>query len=166
MVILLDADGLIKLSRAGVLEQVAQAFQCIIPDVVYHEAVTKAKERQYRDAEEIERIVQLAIAIRRTATAEVPELGLGAGETAVLALATQHEGEFTIVSDDRRFLAFMARQEIPFLSPADLIAVMARRGILTMDDAREALERLRPSIREAAYIETMQDLESYEERDL
>ena len=162
MVILLDADGLIKLSRAGVLEQVAQAVQCIIPDVVYHEAVTKAKERQYRDAEEIERIMQSAIAIRRTATAEVPELGLGAGETAVLALATQYEGEFTIVSDDRQFLAFLNRQGVPFLMPSALIVVMAQQGFLTNDAAREVLERLRPMVREAAFHLALQELEKGE----
>ena len=162
MVILLDADGLIKLSRAGVLEQVAQAFQCIIPDVVYHEAVTKAKERQYRDAEGIERIVQSAMRIQPTTALDMPELGLDTGETAVLALATQYEGEFTIVSDDRRFLAFLNRQGVPFLMPSALIVVMAQQGFLTNDAAREVLERLRPMVRETAFHLALQELEKGE----
>lgn len=162
MVIVLDADGLIKLSQAGVLEHVAQAFQCVIPDAVYHEAVTKARERQYRDAEEIERVVKSAMTIQPTATLDMPEFGLGAGETAVLALAAQQEGESTIVSDDRRFLAFLNRQGVPFLMPSALIAMMAQQGFLTMSDAREILERLRPLIREAAFQRALQELEKGE----
>lgn len=162
MVIVLDADGLIKLSQAGVLEHVAQAFQCVIPDAVYHEAVTKARERQYRDAEEIERVVKSAMTIQPAATLDMPEFGLGAGETAVLALAAQQEGESTIVSDDRRFLAFLNRQGVPFLMPSALIAMMAQQGFLTMSDAREILERLRPLIREAAFQRALQELEKGE----
>ena len=55
-----------------------------------------------------------------------------------------------------------------FLTPADLLVVMARQGILTKVEAREALERLRPAIRLAAYWDARQDLETegehYEEK--
>ena len=137
----------------------AQAFRCIIPDAVYHEVVTRGKGRLYSDAEEIETIAKEAITVQPTGTLEMPGAGLGTGEMAVLALSTQQHEEVIIVSDDRQFLALLARQRAPFTTPSDLIAAMARHGALTTKEAKRALERLRPLIRETAYHKAIQDLE-------
>ena len=51
---ILDADGLIKLNHAGVLERVAETYSCVIPEAVYDEVVTQGKARRYMDAEAIE----------------------------------------------------------------------------------------------------------------
>lgn len=164
MVILLDADGLIKLNRGRVLERVARVFECVITDVVYHEVVTQGKEQQYPDAAEIERIVETSMAVQSTATLEVPDLSLDPGETSVFGLAVQQTGEYIIVSDDRRFLSLLARQGVPFLVPVDLIVTMIQEGYLTEDEARDALEWMRPLIAETAYYRAMQKLESWEDK--
>ncbi len=65
-----------------------------------------------------------------------------------------------VVSDDRRFLAVLTAQGTLFLTPADLLVVLALRGILTRGEAREALDHLRPMIRLAAYWDARRDLES------
>jgi hypothetical protein len=158
MTLILDTDALIKLFRAGVLEQVARAFNCIIPESVYQEAVIRGKARFYPDAEAIERIVMASVTVEPTSVMGIPELGIGAGETGVLALANQQQEKFATVSDDHRFLAILASQGIEFLTPTALIISMARQGILTLREAREALIRLQPLVRKDAYDQAMQEL--------
>lgn len=162
----MDADGLIKLYRAGVLDHVVRAFACTIPQGVYDEVVTKGKARLHQDAEAIDQIILDTVTILPVPGSRQPELGLGAGELGILSLIPQ-EQDAIVVSDDRRFLALLAAQGTDFLTPADMLVVLARRGILARAGAREALERLRPAIRLAAYWDAMQDLEfggvTYEE---
>ena len=163
MDLILDADGLIKLERAGLLAQVAQAFSCVIPDVVYDEVVTQGKARMYPDAEAIEEVVRQFISVKSQGQPhqnplDEASLRLGAGEKAVLTLYSQ-EQEGVIVSDDRSFLSLLSRHNIPFLVPAALIVVMVRQGKLSYEAAKVALNRLRPWIREAVYHLATQDLE-------
>jgi hypothetical protein len=84
-------------------------------------------------------------------------LGLGAGERAILSLITEWP-DAVVVSDDRRFLTVLAAQRAAFLTPADMLVVLARRGILTKVEAGDALERLRPAIRTKAYWDARMDL--------
>lgn len=154
----MDADGLIKLHRAGVLDHVVRTFACTIPQAVFDEVVTKGKMRLHQDAEAIEGIIADTVTILSVQGRQQPEVGLGAGERGILGLVAQ-EQDAIIVSDDRRFLALLTTEGIEFLTPADMLVVLARRGILTRAEAREALERLRPAIRLAAYWDARQDLE-------
>ena len=158
MALLLDADGLIKLHRAGVLMHVVRAFACSVPLTVYEEVVTRGKARLHQDAEAIESVLADRVTVLAVERHENPEPGLGAGELGILSLLSQERGA-TVVSDDRRFLTALTREGAAFLTPADMIVVLVRRGILTRDEAREALDRLRPMIRVAAYWDARQDLE-------
>lgn len=157
MKLLLDADAIIKLQRSGVLAILVTAFPCTVPLAVYDEVVTRGRTRLYQDAEVIEGIISGTVIIASTPEHRQPELGLGAGEIGILDLLSggQHD---MVVSDDRHFLTVLSMGDIPFLTPADMLVVLARRGYLTEAEAREALERLRPMIRQAAYLETQQDL--------
>ncbi len=166
MRLLLDADGLIKLQRAGVLARVAKVFACTIPQAVYREAVVRGKERFHRDAEDIERIVAETVTVAHTLDNPQSELGLGAGETAILAFLVEQGRDFIVVSDDRRFLSILRGQGIQHITPAHLLVMLAWRGVLTRTEALEALERLRPTIRISTYWSVRQHLEkeqTYEE---
>ncbi|MEK7878728.1 MAG: hypothetical protein AAB285_02615 [candidate division NC10 bacterium] len=157
--LLLDADAVIKLHRSGVLANVVGAFPCTIPQAVYDEVVTRGKARLHLDAEAIQGIIAGAVTIVSTQERRQPELGLGAGEIGILDLLSQGQEDPIVVSDDRRFLTLLSAQGILFLTPADLLVALARRGILAKAVAREALERLSPMIRRAAYLDARQDLE-------
>lgn len=159
MRLLLDADGLIKLHRAGVLAHVVNAFSCAIPQSVFDEVVTKGKQRLHKDAEEIEAIISDRLSILAGQGRRDPELGLGAGELGILSLISDNP-DAIVVSDDRRFLAMLTLQDAKFLTPADILVVLARRGALTRTEAGEALDRLRPAIRAAAYWDARQDLDA------
>ena len=157
MHLLLDADGLIKLHRAGVLGRMVKAFRCTVPEAVYHEVVTRGKERLHQDAEEIEHILGEEVEVVRIEQAH-GEMGLGAGEMAVLTLAVQYQSAI-VVSDDRRFLATLTVRGLRFLTPTDLLVVLASQGILDKEEAKKALERLRPMVRAAAFWQAKDDLE-------
>ncbi len=160
--LLLDADGLIKLFRAGVLAATARAYACLVPEAVYDEAVTEGKARHHPDAEFIEQIVREAMEVKTNPglvrqALEAEEARLGPGERAVLELYSRTEGDI-VVSDDRYFLGLLARRTIPFVVPAALIVLMVRNGALEREEAKAALERLRPSTRESVYREAIQHL--------
>lgn len=155
---LIDSDGLIKLHRAGILAQVVSTFYCAIPQAVFDEVITKGKQRLHQDADEIEAIISDRVSILPAQGRPQPERGLGAGELGILSLMTEDQ-DTVVVSDDRRFLVVLTMQGSEFLTPADVLVVLARRRVLTRDEARDALDRLRPVIRPAAYWETRQDLE-------
>lgn len=157
MKLLLDADGTIKLHRAGVLEQAANVFQCVMPEEVYHEVVVQGREGLHLDAEAIAEIVERAISVRPTPTLEISDPGFGVGEKAVLALFHQGIGE-VVISDDRRFLNLLTREQIPFLVPTDLIVGMTVQGVLSANDATTALEHLRPFVSDEHYRLAVQDL--------
>jgi hypothetical protein len=142
---------------------VVEAFNCIVPLAVYNEVVTAGKVHRYPDAEAIEAALGGKAEIVRAEEGLEPGLGLGVGEMAILSLLPQAR-DAVIVSDDRRFLTVLGAEGISFLTPADLLVVMARRGMLTEIEAREALERLRPAIRTRAYWDTRAELGAPGER--
>lgn len=86
---LLDADGIIKLYRAGILALVVKAFPRTIPQAVYDEVVIKGKVTLHQDAEVIEAIVAGVITILLADKHETQESGLGAGELGILSLLLQ-----------------------------------------------------------------------------
>ena len=153
----MDADGLIKLYRAGVLPHVITEFPSTVPTSVYEEVVIVGKARLHSDAEAIQSIIEGSVTIKATNSPLRPDLGLGAGESAILDLLPA--ADTFVVSDDRRFLTLLAMQATPFLTPAGLLVLLKRQGALTKEQADEALERLRPSIRPAAYWEARQDIQ-------
>jgi hypothetical protein len=162
--VLLDADGLIKLNRAGVLSSVIEAFTCIVPSTVYHEVVTTGKARLHKDAEIIEEIIGNKVSIEPSRGGDAAGMGLGQGELAILNLLPEMP-DAIVVSDDRRFLSVLADQAIRFLTPADVLVVLVHQGALTREAAEDALERLRPVIRTQAYWDARQDLAAKGESD-
>ncbi len=159
MHLVLDADGLIKLHKSGVLTHTVSAFRCTIPRAVYDEVVVRGKAKLHQDAEVIQRTLDGAVAIMSVEGRRRRDFGLGAGELAILEVLGQKR-EAIVVSDDRRFLALLTEQGTPFLTPSDIVVILARLGILKRVEAQEALERLKPAIRAAAYWEARQALES------
>jgi len=144
--LLLDSDALIKLNRAGVLEVILEAFDCVIPAIVYYEVVTEGRARKYADAEVIGHMLSRLSDVVSTLGSEPARRGLGRGELAVLELA-DHDTEATVVSDDRDFLTVLESVNIESLTPATLLVELARARIVSLQRADGALKLLRGSIR-------------------
>jgi predicted nucleic acid-binding protein len=161
----LDSDGLIKLAKAGVLEAVLRAWECVIPQAVYEETVVRGKQAAYPDATEIERVIQAHhIPCKRPAAQPRARAilrgaqSLGAGEKEALHLYFAETAD-VIISDDARFLPLLARAGVPYLPPALALMQLVREGRIDRDGAFAHLERMRPFIRPEVHQRTRDDLE-------
>ncbi len=152
--LILDADALIKLYRAGVLDTLAGSYACSIPSAVYQEAVVNAKGL-YPDAEQIDLIIQAWFQVINPP--EVPlDRHMGFGERQVLALWKPTD---IIISDDGEFLRFLATQSISYLTPAHIILRMVDDEVLDTDTARMAIHLLKPLINPSQYQSAVERLE-------
>jgi len=168
--VVIDSDGLIKLAKAGVLEKVAGAWDFYIPQAVYEETVERGKEEAYPDAEEIERIIQgQGRGHVRPPSREHPRAkgilalagakSLGRGEQETLHLFFAEEAD-VIISDDRAFLAVLERAALPYLPPALALVELARRKGIGIEEAVEALEKMKRLIKAEVYQCAREDLEA------
>ena len=156
MQIVCDADGLIKMQKAGILALLAQEAELIIGEHVFQEAVTDGKQRGYADAAALEQLLE-AHAIRPRpvpahprATALLLPGTLGEGERETLHLYYHAQAD-VILSDDRGFLTLLLAQQIPFFTPAAALVALCTWGALAVPEALTALARLRPLIRREHY---------------
>lgn len=145
----LDADAAIKLAKAEMLELLAESSRCILPQKVYEE-VLKGKEKMYEDAFKTESLVA-ASKIRVAEGGETEETaGLDIGESSALAVFKQEKAD-VIISDDRKFIAKLHTDKIPFMTPPEIIVWLAENGKITSDKGLEALEKIKLEVREEVY---------------
>ncbi len=151
--IVLDADALIKLTHAGILGNIPH--QCFISDAVFEETVTEGKKRLFDDAFEIERQVKNGnidvIKVKRTE--DIP--GLGKGELSSLALFKQIKAD-AIISDDRRFLTTLEMQDIPFITPTQVIVTLSKK--VGKKETVAALDRIKPFVTKESYQDALSAL--------
>ena len=85
----------------------------------------------------------------------------GAGEREALAVYFAAEAD-AVLTDDRAFLGLLAGADppVPALVPDAVIVALAEGCRMTIDEAREALAAIEPSIRRDAYAAAMEDLET------
>ena len=170
MKVVCDADGLIKLAKAGILEAFARRVDLLVAPTVYREAVEEGKARGHPDAWEIEQVLREHGRIlqpprggrTRPQTPEAPAieaLPLGAGERETWVVFVREKAD-AVLSDDRGFLHALEAQGIPYLTPAAALVGLARQGTLSRSEALRALERLRPWIRREQYEAARRDLEA------
>lgn len=146
MKIIMDADCLIKLTKAGLKERVCQAFSICIPSRVKEEVVDNGKAKELPDAV----IIDGNIARDLIEVIAVHESKNVAGEQDAVALF-QSGGFDAIGSDDKQFIRHLKLFGIPYLTPATIIAVMHKQEILKTIDALKGLDELAAHISESEY---------------
>jgi hypothetical protein len=143
MKVIMDADCLIKLTKAGLKEQVCAAWHVVIPLIVRRETVDRAPGLP--DAARIrQNVVDGRIVVEETAS------GGTKGEQAALQLY-QRGGFDAVASDDARFIRQLRGLGIPYAVPAVLVVRLLLDGTLSAVGARKALEALRPHISSDQY---------------
>ena len=134
----MDADCLIKLTKADLKERVCAVCSITIPELVRRETVERAPHLP--DAVRIrENVEKRHIRVREAVGSQVD------GEDAALFLF--RDGGFDVIaSDDARFIRRLRGLGVPFAVPAVIAVLLFRDGALTADQVREALEALRPHV--------------------
>jgi len=142
-----DADGLIKLVKAGIFPI---KHKCMISEQVYAETVIEGKKNLHTDAFKIEQLVcEAAILVKKTRqAAEFPDLGKG--ELSTLDLC-KRENASAIISDDRRFLRLLEEQKIPFIIPTEFIAALVHAKYVPRKAGIEALQKIKEFVKDENY---------------
>lgn len=146
MKIIMDADCLIKLTKAGLKEDVCRAFKVTLPHLVKEEIVDRGKARQLPDALVVERnLSEGMIKVKSDKTIKAT-----AGEKEVLALY-QKGGFDAVGSDDKRFIRQLRLFNVPYITPAVFIALMVKQGTVNIAAALKKLEALSAYISDDEY---------------
>lgn len=150
-----------------------EATGVLVPQAVWEEAVEEGKRRMYEDAQNLERALveggaEVVGSERSQASEELLRRSsayFGAGERAALTLFFARSAD-AILTDDRAFLKLLAEAEpsVPSLVPTAAIVGLAEAGGLSAGAAREALEKIKPSVRGEAYGVAMSELNEIPER--
>ncbi len=138
MKIVMDADCLIKLTKAGLKELVCDMWEVHIPDLVRRET-TRAAPR-LPDAVRIKENIgagRILVASGSTRSRK--------GEEAALALFKAGALE-AIATDDARFIRRLRGLGVPLIVPGVLIVKLCLEGAMTRDGASRALQELAPLI--------------------
>jgi rRNA-processing protein FCF1 len=143
MKVLMDTDCLIKLTKSMLKELVCGNFSVIIPQIVKEEVVDNAKE--HPDAAIIKRNIETGLLTINKMRSSAQK-----GEDAVFAIF--HHGKFDAVcSDDKSFIKRLRLFDIPYITPSVFIAILLKKGKLTIKEANKKLDSLSPFVSEDEY---------------
>ncbi len=167
VILVLDSDGLIKLTKSGILENFLKKFDCNISNEVYEEAVIKGKERLYEDAYEIDGFVSKELLkvkkyrkIKKASEILENKIMLGEGEKSTLHLFFNLNAG-AIITDDQSFLGILEKNRIPFITPSDVITRLNKLKILNKEESLNALENIKPYIKESNYLSAKKRLKKW-----
>lgn len=143
MNVLMDADCLIKFTKAGLKEAVCTHLSVVIPQVVKREVIDLGKN--HPDSMVIKD--NLDKGLLSLSGVEMQDVK---GEEAALAIF-QKGGFDAILSDDKRFVRRLRALDVPYITPAVCIVLLLKQGEITLPDALEKLELLSPLISSDEY---------------
>ena len=139
----MDADCLIKFTKAGLKEAVCTRLSVVIPQVVKREVIDLGKN--HPDSMVIKD--NLDKGLLSLSGVEMQDVK---GEVAALAIF-QKGGFDAILSDDKRFVRRLRALDVPYITPAVCIVILLKQGKFTLPEALEKLELLRPLISSDEY---------------
>lgn len=163
--VIMDADTLIKLNKADVIGVVLNTFNCIIPEVVYKEAIVDGKRRGYEDAADLEAALRnqgkvRAVVHSKDATAILESAtSLGKGEKTCLHLYFETRASI-IATDDWRFIKLLKANAIPFTFSVMIIIDLTRLKRISKSTAHTAMDKISPLIKREWYLEASNILKS------
>lgn len=152
MRILLDADALVKLTKAGIKELVVESFSVSIPEPVRVEVVTEGKRGGHPDAIAVERNVDAGrVRVASVPLEEPPESQLFSGGDRAIVSLSLSKAYAAVVTDDAALLERLKSLGVSATVPAALLLAAGRRRRLASTRVLALLERLRPYISKDEY---------------
>lgn len=142
----MDADCLIKITKAGIKEQICLNFTISIPDPVKKETVDAGKIKGCPDAESIEKNIQesLVTVVPHRSPSSIK------GDHSLIDLYRKG-GYEAIATDDARFIRHLKPLGIPFVLPGLLPYFLFQKGIIARTEAVEWLRKLSSFISDDEY---------------
>lgn len=151
MKVVMDADCLIKLTKAGAKETVISAIEVHIPPLVKREVVDEAKMHGYQDALIIEEnINRKALHVVSHRVKRAPVLSISKGEADVLALY-EHGQYNAIASDDRKFIKRLELAHIPYVTATACLVYLWKTNRFGAAKVLDMLDSLSPFISREEY---------------
>ncbi len=146
MKILMDADCLIKLTKAGLKEGICEQFGVTIPFTVKKEVVDIGKIKGFQDAELVEKNIENRFV---QITGKVSSVHLK-GDQALIETFKREQYDL-IATDDAKLTRLLKSMAIPYILPGLLICFLYQRGIINKATALNWLEKLSDFISEDEY---------------
>jgi rRNA-processing protein FCF1 len=146
MEILMDADCLIKLTKAGLKEFICKEERIVIPGTVKREVVDAGKNKGHPDADLIEENIRHGrIALAKEVTSDHVK-----GDQALVAMFKRGRYK-AVATDDAKLTRILQAAGLPFVLPALLIFSICKKGLIDRTKALKWLEKLSPFISEEEY---------------
>lgn len=141
----MDADCLIKLTKAGLKELVGTHDVIIIPEVVRKEVVEAGKNKGLADAA----LVEKNILAKRVHIAKGSR-SYGTGDEALIE-AFGAGGYNAVATDDRKLIRTLTAANVAFVVPGIILYSLKERGLVHREVALRGLDRLANFISEDEY---------------
>ena len=160
----MDADSLIKLTKAKAKEVILKNIEVYIPPKVVEETVKIPKEEGYPDAFLIEANLKkgLLVVEKIEENEEVEEmvarLRIRGGEADVFRLYKSKEVD-AISSDDGKFLEILDALDIPYLTPSALIVHLFKMNVLSKKGTETYITELKEMISDEEYYLAIREVE-------
>lgn len=146
MKILMDADCLIKITKAGIKEKICRQFEVVIPLTIKEEVVDAGKAKSHPDADLVEKNINAGLIVLESGKSSKRMKGDRA------LLETFKNSQYTaIATDDAKLTRLLRPSGIPFILPALLIFSVWKRGAIDQTTALNWLEKLSAFISEDEY---------------
>jgi hypothetical protein len=149
MKVVMDSDVLIKFAKTGCKEAIVSLLEVSIPMRVYNETVTESKG--CLDANRIqENINNRMIQVQGLPSSDKGELE---------ALKLYKSGGFElIVSDDRKFLNYLDRNGIPYLTSSSMVVYLLYNNKISLEDTIKYIDNLKMYISQRQYLAAMSEV--------
>lgn len=142
MKLLMDADCLIKLTKAGLKELIAEDADISIPETVRREVVDAGKIKGCADSLAVEQNIASQIITVIESSSDYAK-----GDHALVALFRK-ESYDAVATDDAKLSRHLRAHAIPFIFPGLIIHQLKKEGRISETAALWALDQLRPFISE------------------
>ena len=145
MKLLMDADCLIKLTKAGLKDLVGSKDVIFIPEVVQKEVVDAGKAKACADAFVVEKNIETHVVTVAEASSNSRT-----GDEALIA-HFQSKKYDAVATDDARLARLLRVSGIPFILPALIIYHLLQDDMIDRKTALRALKRLAEFISDDEY---------------
>jgi len=136
MKLLMDADCLIKLTKAGLKELVATHDQIAIPEIVRREVVDAGKDKGLADAALVEKNIQAKRI--KIAAGSTPH---GKGDEALIEIFGAGAYD-AVATDDRKLIRVLRAADVAFVVPGIILYSLKARGLIRREAALKCLDQL------------------------